>query len=263
MTIINAPTTRTASVAARFPAGSEAIARADGFAAGGSLPRPAEIAAPSDQRRWWLIGELGLLFVVAPILMRHAVYTYHVPLFYALPPVLIGIIAFLFFDSTFRLSRELRRGISWPTVRSILIVFATGAVIVAALVAITMPDRLFALAAERPGKWLKIMVLYPFTSVLAQEFVYRVFFFHRYGPLFPNRAVLIVVNGLVFGLGHALFRNWIAVGGTFLTGLLFAWRYERTRAFWAVWVEHVLWGWLAFTIGLGVYFFTGEKNPAW
>lgn len=263
MTINATTTTRTASLTARFPAGSRAVARADGFAAGGSLPRRRDIAAPSDQRRWWLIGELGLLFVVAPLLMRHAVYTFHVPLFYALPPVLLGIIAFLFFDPTFRLRRELLRGISWPTVRSILIVFATGAVIVAGLVTVAMPERLFALASERPGKWLKIMALYPFTSVLAQEFVYRVFFFHRYGPLFSNRVLLIVVNGLVFGLGHALFRNWIAVGGTVVTGMLFAWRYERTRAFWAVWFEHVLWGWLVFTIGLGVYFFTGVKNPAW
>mgnify|MGYP000938187170 CR=1 FL=1 len=30
-----------------------------------------------------------------------------------------------------------------------------------------------------------------------------------------------------------------------------------------LWIEHVLWGWLVFTIGLGVFFFTGFKNPAW
>ncbi len=195
--------------------------------------------------------------------MRHAVYDYGVPLFYALPPVLIAMTAFLLLDPTFRLKRELLRGVSRPTLRSILLIFACGAITVAALVALVMPERLFALAAERPGKWLKIMALYPFTSVLAQEFVYRVFLFHRYGPLFSNRLTLIVVSGLVFGLGHALFRNWIAVGGTFLTGMLFAWRYERTRSFWAVWIEHVLWGWLVFTIGLGVFFFTGVRNPAW
>ncbi len=195
--------------------------------------------------------------------MRHAVYDYGVPLFYALPPVLIAMTAFLLLDPTFRLKRELLRGVSRPTLRSILLIFGCGAITVAALVALVMPERLFALAAERPGKWLKIMALYPFTSVLAQEFVYRVFLFHRYGPLFSNRLTLIVVSGLVFGLGHALFRNWIAVGGTFLTGMLFAWRYERTRSFWAVWIEHVLWGWLVFTIGLGVFFFTGVRNPAW
>jgi len=99
--------------------------------------------------------------------------------------------------------------------------------------------------------------------VLAQEFMYRAFFFHRYGPLFSSRWMLIGVNAMVFSLGHVLFRNWIALGGTLIAGLLLAWRYERTRSFWAVWVEHVLWGWLVFTIGLGVFFFTGIKNPAW
>jgi uncharacterized protein len=120
---------------------------------------------------------------------------------------------------------------------------------------------LFALASERPGRWLKIMTLYPFTSVLAQEFVYRVFFFHRYGPLFSNRWLLIAANALAFGFAHILFRNWIAVAGTLAGGVLFAWRYERTRSFWAVWTEHTLWGWLVFTVGLGIYFFTGVNNP--
>lgn len=246
-----------------YLAGDQAISRSDGFSAGGTVPRPTWVARPSEGRRIQLWVEFLLLFVIAPLLMRHAVYAYNVPLFYALPPVLALMLAVLYFDDSFNLRREIMRGISFVTLRSILLIFAAGALLVAALVAITMPDRLFALAAERPGKWLKIMVLYPFTSVLAQEFAYRVLFFHRYGPLFPNRFVLIVVNALVFALGHIIFRNWIAFAGTFFAGLLFAWRYERTRSYWAVWFEHVLWGWLVFTVGLGVFFFTGVKNPAW
>ena len=195
--------------------------------------------------------------------MRVAVFEYGVPLFYALPPVMVLMIVLLFADPSFRLRRELMRLFSFATFYSILILFAIGAFAVVFAVAKIMPDRLFALAAEQPGKWLKIMTLYPFTSVLAQEFVYRVFFFHRYGPLFKSRWTLIAVNALVFGFGHILFRNWIAVGATVIGGALFAWRYERTRSFWAVWVEHVLWGWLVFTVGLGVYFFTGVKNPSW
>jgi uncharacterized protein len=243
--------------------GDRAIDRADGFAAGGSLPRSGEITYPNDRRRLRLIAEFGLLFIAAPLLMRYAVFHHQVPLFYALPPVLALMMAFLFFDPSFSLRRELERGVSRSAVKSILLIFAAGAVIVTVLVAAFMPERFFLLAAERPGRWLKIMTLYPFTSVLAQEFVYRVFLFHRYGPLFQNRWSLIFVSGLVFGLGHLLFRNWIAIGATFFGGMLFAWRYERTRSFWAVWFEHVLWGWLVFTVGLGVFFFTGVKNPAW
>ena len=243
--------------------GDRVIERTDGFAAGGTLPRSSPIAWPNDKRRTRLVVELGLLFIAAPLAMRMAVYDYQVPLFYALPPVLALMIALLFLDSTFHLQRELRRRISLRTLVSILLIFVAGAAAVTWWVASAMPERLFALAAERPGTWVKIMTLYPFTSVLAQEFVYRVFFFHRYGPLFPNRFALISANALAFGFAHILFRNWIAIGGTLMGGLLFAWRYERTRSLWAVWFEHVLWGWLVFTVGLGVYFFTGVKNPAW
>ena len=204
-----------------------------------------------------------MLFVATPMLMRIAVFDYGIPLFYALPPVLAGFLAFLYFDPSFSLKEEARRGFSTSTLTSILLTFLAGSVVVAGLVAAVMPDRLFALAAERPGLWLKIMTLYPLTSVLPQEFAYRVFFFHRYGLLFRSRWSLILANALAFGFAHVLFRNWIAVGGTFVIGLLLAWRYERTRSFWAVYFEHVLWGWLVFTIGLGVYFFTGVKNPAW
>lgn len=243
--------------------GARAIPRTDGFAARGSLQRAATVAFPDHKRRVILLIEFLALFVLAPLVMRYAVYAHNVPLFYALPPVLLGIMAFLFYDSSFSLRREVLRAVSMPTWHSILLLFAAGCLTVAAMVALWMPERLFALAAERPGKWAKILVLYPFTSVLAQEFVYRVFFFHRYGPLFSTRTTLILANAAVFALGHVLFRNWIAIGGTFVIGILLAWRYDRTRSFWAVWGEHVLWGWLVFTIGLGPFFFTGIRNPAW
>ncbi len=233
------------------------------FSAGGTIESDADAAHPSEARRLQLWSEFAVVYIALPMLMRIAVFDYRVPLFYALPPVLVAFVAFLYSDKSFSLKKELARLPNAATLASILLIFLAGSLVVAALVAAVMPDRLFSLASERPGLWVKIMTLYPLTSVLPQEFAYRVFFFHRYGVLFQSRWGLILANGLVFGFGHILFRNWIAVGGTFLIGLLLAWRYERTRSFWAVYVEHVLWGWLVFTIGLGVYFFTGIKNPAW
>jgi len=231
--------------------------------AGGTFSQSLAVIHPSERRRLQLWTELGLIYVATPLLMRIAVFDYKVPLFYALPPLLIAFVAFLYFDRTFSLKKEASRGVARSTALSILGTFIVGSALVGSLVAVLMPERLFALAAERPGLWLKIMALYPLTSVLPQEFAYRVFFFHRYGPLFHSRWSLIFANAVAFGFGHILFRNWLAVGGTFAIGLLLAWRYERTRSFWAVYMEHVLWGWLVFTIGLGVYFFTGVKNPAW
>lgn len=244
-------------------ASKDVVGSANSFVAGGTLEEGGSSSAPSEARRLQLWLEFALIYIGLPMLMRIAVFDFRVPLFYALPPVLVGFVAFLYFDKSYSLKQELARGPDRATVVSIFVTFAIGSLIVAGLVAAIMPDRLFSLAAERTGLWLKIMTLYPFTSVLAQEFAYRVFFFHRYGVLFSSRWTLIVANALAFGFGHILFRNWIAVGGTFVVGLLLAWRYERTRSFWAVYIEHVLWGWLVFTIGLGVYFFTGVKNPAW
>jgi uncharacterized protein len=241
----------------------DAVGTVERFSAAGTLKGNVEDERPSEARRLQLWAELGIVYVALPMLMRIAVFDYRVPLFYALPPVLAGFVAFLYFDRSFSLRRELELFPDSKTLASIVSVFVVGSIVVAGLVAAIMPERLFSLAAERPGLWLKIMVLYPIVSVLPQEFAYRVFFFHRYGVLFHSRASLIFANALAFAFGHILFRNWIAVGGTFIVGMLLAWRYERTRSFWSVYFEHVLWGWLVFTIGLGVYFFTGVKNPAW
>ena len=51
--------------------------------------------------------------------------------------------------------------------------------------------------------------------------------------------------------------------GTVATGLLFALRYAVTRSFWAVYLEHTLWGALVFTVGLGRFFFTGVGIVGW
>ena len=55
----------------------------------------------------------------------------------------------------------------------------------------------------------------------------------------------------------------VAVLGTMATGLLFAARYAMTRSYWAVFVEHALWGALVFTVGLGQFFFTGVGILNW
>ncbi len=94
------------------------------------------------------------------------------------------------------------------------------------------------------------MLLYPLISVAAQELVYRTFYFHRYGPLFGEQRWLgILLNGLLFGFAHIVVGTQFAIAATCASGLLFALRYSATRSFWAVFVEHTLWGWLVFTVG--------------
>lgn len=229
--------------------------------AGGTLERLPGVACPRIGRRLWLICEFLLIFGALPVVVHVAVHTWRWPLFYVLPPVLLGLILYLLWDDTFKLARELAKGFSFFEFISILALFLVAGGCVAAYVAQEMPGKFLAFPKSRPEVWTKVMIAYPLLSVLAQELVFRTFFFHRYGPLFGRwRLVAILVNGLVFGWAHIVFRNPVAVVATTVMGVVFAYRYTETRSLWAVFLEHTLWGWLVFTVGLGGYFFTGVSN---
>lgn len=228
--------------------------------AGGTLSLP-ELTSAMRAWRWC---EMAVLFLLAPLAVDYAVHTERVPVFVALLPVLLLIVGFLSLDRTFSFRRELSRGFSLGQLASILAVFALGAGLVAAYVHEYRPDQFLELPRNRPQVWERIMLLYPLMSVLAQELLYRTFYFHRYGLLFGRRwAAAILLNGVLFGVGHIVIGTPLAIYGTMAAGVLFAWRYAMTRSFWAVFIEHTLWGWLVFTVGLGRYFFTGVGVLTW
>lgn len=207
------------------------------------------------------LAEMLVLFLGAPAAMAYAVFELRLPLFLVLQPVLIGFVVFLLWDNTFSLRRELSRGFTLRQFGGMLALFALTAAAVAWATRDVFPHLFLSFPRDRFSLWLMVMVLYPVMSVIAQELVYRTFFFHRYGALFGQRRWLAVLtNGVLFGFGHILFGNVIAVAGTAIVGCLFAWRYTQTRSFWAVWLEHTLYGWLVFTVGLGRFFFTGVSN---
>ena len=231
------------------------------FAAGGSLKWPKGTAQPRLARRLWLISELGLFYIGAPLLMSWAIFAWQVPLFLVLQPVLLGFIAYLLWDDTFQIKTELSRGFS---LRALAGIFGTFVIVGGSIAIATyeiFPYLFLSFPRYRPDIWLMVMVLYPVLSVIAQELVFRTFFFHRYGPLFRDAKWLAVLtNGAVFGFGHIIFGNIIAVFGSMVVGFLLAYRYYHTRSFWAVWLEHTLYGCLVFTVGLGGFFFTGVSN---
>jgi len=125
-------------------------------------------------------------------------------------------------------------------------------------VAVFDAESLFSLPRRRPELWATIMLLYPLVSVYPQEVIFRVFFFHRYGALFARPRAMIAASALAFGFVHIVFGNWIAVAMTLIGGALFAATYARTRSALAASIEHALYGWLVFTIGLGEYFYSGR-----
>lgn len=227
----------------------------------GTLNREASIAHPLLLRRVRLLLELGLIFLLAPLLIRYAIFEWRIPLPVVLQPLLLGLIFYLLWDPTFRLTRELNSAIPAREVISILGVFAVAGGAIAAFVWLRQPEVFLGLPTHRPVLWAMIMVLYPLLSVIPQELIYRTFFFHRYGPLFSDgRWFAIGVNGLLFGFAHIIFGNYVSIVLTALLGVLIAWRYERTRSFWGAWLEHSLYGCLVFSVGLGRYFFTGVST---
>lgn len=232
------------------------------LSAGGSVH---EGKAPGLFMRAWLVVELLLLFIGLPLALKHAVHIERMPLFMVLQPVLLAFVVFLLWDRWFLLRRELAKGFRLADLGSILAVFLIAGGMVAAYVAQEMPDRFLAFPKYRWETYERVMILYPLVSVLTQELVYRTFFFHRYGALFGSwRWPMIFVNGALFGFAHIVFDNMVAIIGTGVIGVLLAYRYATTRSYWAVFIEHTLWGWLVFTVGLNKFFFTGISNmPAW
>lgn len=234
------------------PPANPVIAAAGTREGGGALSRAGRM------RRW---TEMGLLFVLAPLAMRWIVHDGKIPMFAALLPVLVVALFLLLADPTFRLRTELTRRIGWRNGLSILVLLVVAGGGLTAWIESHHPAWLFEFPRNRPDTYTRIMIGYPIFSVMAQELLYRSFFFHRYGMLFGRQVWLAVaVNGLLFGFAHIVMDSAFAVAATVIGGLVLGARYAATRSFWAVFLEHTLWGWLFFTIGLGRYFFTGISN---
>lgn len=124
------------------------------------------------------------------------------------------------------------------------------------------PNKLFEFPRENFAVWLKVMLIYPFFSVLPQSFIYRVFFVERYGFLFSSRTALLIFGSAAFTFMHLVFRNWIALAITAVGGLLFLQTYLRSKNFLLSSFEHALYGCFAFTIGLGSFLYGGTWNEA-
>jgi membrane protease YdiL (CAAX protease family) len=226
--------------------------------AGGTVEATADLSRAAMAWRWI---EMALMFGAAPLLMTWIVHGEKIPVFAALLPVLAIAALLLLADPTFRLRDELKRGVSIRTALSILALFVVIGGVATWWIRHNHPAWFLEFPINRPDTYRQIMLLYPLFSVAAQELLYRTFYFHRYGPLFGAHAWLaVIVNGLLFGFAHIVIGNAFAIAATALGGLVLAARYAASKSFWAVFVEHTLWGWLFFTIGLGRYFFTGVSN---
>ncbi len=198
---------------------------------------------------------LGVFFALPAALYLLRVGGTPVPTIPALLAVAFGLLLLLWRDAAF----DLRRALSWEWSRSesrrILVLFLSGGVLVAAYTALAEPQRLLGFPRERPFLWAAAMLLYPVLSVLPQELVFRVYFFHRFRELLPSISVRLILSSVAFGFAHVIFDNWTSVVLSTMGGLLFGWTYLRRPTVWLVAFEHAIWGGFLFTIGLGVYFY--------
>ncbi len=199
--------------------------------------------------RWF---ELLLLYIGIPVILK---YSENPGLkFIALLLVFSVFLYILLRDKTFK-KKQFRlngfrawRMILWRT--ALMIIF---------LLTFTwffFPEQYFALPVHATGLWAITVLAYPFVSVIPQELVFRVYFYHRFQGLVANRNLLMLLNALLFSYSHILFNNWVVLVFTFIASILFSFTYLRHRSFTIVVLEHSLYGLLVFTIGPGSFFHT-------
>lgn len=150
-----------------------------------------------------------------------------------------------------------RGAVNWQNLKPILQRFALNAALLVGLTLWLKPELFLGFVRQTPAFWALVMVLYPLLSVVAQEIIFRVYFFARYGALFTRPWALVAASALAFGFAHLLFQNWVAPLLCTVGGALFAVTYRRTGSLALVALEHALYGDFLFTLGLGRYFYHG------
>ncbi len=184
----------------------------------------------------------------------------------ALPPIpvlwLAAFGAYLFLRRQSGLDRSLLWGVAGvrPGLRGIAIRFAVmgpGLVLFAWLME---PEWFLRFPRERTGLWATVMVLYPILSVVPQGILYRTFLHHRYRDLMGEGPGFVLVAAATFAFGHIVMYRWEPLLITFVGGLVFMTTLLRGRSGLLADLEHAIYGNLAFTLGLGVWLYTGAAR---
>ncbi|TWI35097.1 CPBP family intramembrane glutamic endopeptidase [Paracoccus sulfuroxidans] len=211
-----------------------------------------EQALAVSRTRLWI--EFAVLYIGAPLLI--ALFMPGDLLFPALAVFMVGGIALLWLTGGFDL-RDLLRGWGRVPLAKVVLFGLITAAIAWWIMQTTRPDYMRPLTLERLRFLVMVWTLYPLLSALPQELIFRPLFFHRYGALFPDQRVGLLVNAAVFSFAHLMYWSWIVAILTFAGGLVFALAYVR-RGFPSAWLFHGIAGNVLFTMGMGAYFYTGN-----
>lgn len=146
----------------------------------------------------------------------------------------------------FRLDKErLRKSVARVVVITILLIWFTWWI---------FPNLLLYYPMEEFEDYLITFLLYPIASVIPQEIIYRVYYFHRFRKIVPEIYLLMLSNAIIFGLTHWIYGNWIAPIATFLISWIFIFNYIKSKSLLNVSLEHYFYGLVMFTIGFGYFF---------
>lgn len=135
-----------------------------------------------------------------------------------------------------------------------LLLFALFALGSTAVVAFLEPEQLFSVVRTDPGLWLRMLFIYCCFSVYPQALLFRGFFVERYRSLFRDERRLVLVNAAAFAWAHNIIPHPLVYLLTFCGGILFCRTWLKSRSVLAVSIEHALYGFWLFTVGLGGYF---------
>lgn len=207
-----------------------------------------------------LLLEFTLLFLLLPIslyFIRHEMAPY---LIVFLVTVVAWCLLLLLTDQRFKRFRLWNIDKLKKYLPVVLRTFAIAAVLMLFASWYFTPQWLFMLPQEQTLMWLALLILYPLLSAWPQEIIFRTFMFHRYKKIFKSKTLRAYLSAFTFALAHLLFANWIAVVGSFIAGLVFAFTYIQSRSTLLVAIEHSLWGCWLFTAGLGVHFDSSMLN---
>ena len=194
-----------------------------------------------------------LLFVGVPLLFYFELVA--VPKIAVLLLIMALGLGLLWLDDSFKLSTLAARP-RLPGFRKKLIVRSVlVALAVFGLIMLLDSDQLFRFPIKNVLLWGVIMLLYPVFSAFPQEFLYRAFFFHRYKKLFPSDLWMTIASAGSFAFLHIVYDNPWALLLSFIGGILFAQTYRQTQSLYWVSLEHAIYGWIIFTLGMGHYFY--------
>lgn len=209
----------------------------------------------SFANRLWLWIELTLIFIGGPV----AFYVNSFPIPKSIPLLAVFLVALIWLLVSKGFSKKsfgLNGFNEWKTL------FIRVAVTLSAIVILTLAtlpaERIFYLPIHNTWLWIAIIIFYPIWSAFTQEVIYRGFFYFRYQKLISNTKLFALLNGVLFGFLHIIFKNWIAVLGAAVIGVVWAYSYSKHRSILVVSLEHAIVGDFIFTIGLGYYFYVPD-----